>query len=625
MDKVKYNPTKWVDRTEDTQGSIVNANSMNNIEKGLVDVTKAVNTLITNPPAVGGDGTIVQKGEDGLSAFQLAQQEGFEGTLEEWLKTLKGETGEQGIPGERGETGPQGPQGEPGRDGISPDVSEFKEEISNKCKAIEQKVDEHIENCSSEGNGINRTDMVDYMGVQHDNIKDANDSNVEYILRKVNTTKYESSTILAKDTVLKQVRHAILKGVTKYRDKVSNELAERFQEGHDLISAKNPILTIKNRIEGVSEGKIVFSPVDYGQVIDVIDSSNFTIRTTGKRHSGIGSERFFIQDLDGVVGCTYVIEFDGKLLTGDLSNTIGVELGAWSEFISGYNGKLPEDGKYRAIVKCTTNPDANRGTRIYIKTSTTAHTVNVVEYQIRNLKIYPVKNDHETFQSNKVVINGEFGAVNDYADTVDLVTGEVVYYTALRQYQEGDETNNQVITDMEKTRYILDQPITQHIDLGGQKVYSFDGTTYYTCTSLNGHPAPILDIEVPTDVSSLFSRQQHEINQLADENSELKKRDNILVARTWDLDFSLNEVEWKLGEILNRPDSKFNTEFLRGTLSNVSLSKYEQAKILINSGVFIKENLIKQLTVYFNRNLLTQEEYNELVSLMENNEIIIPE
>lgn len=623
MDKVNYNPTTWVDRTSVTQGSIIDANSMNNIEKGIVDVTRAINTLITNPPVVGGDGTIVQKGEDGLSAFQLAQQEGFEGTLEEWLESLKGDKGDTGEQGERGETGPQGPQGEPGRDGVSPDITGFKEEISNKCIAIEQKVNDHIENSSNEGSGIKRTDMVDYMGVQHDNIKDANDSNVEYILRKVNTTKYESSTILAKDTVLKQVRHAVLKGVTKYRDNASNELGERFQEGHDLISAKNPILTIKNRIEGVSEGKIVFSPHDNTQLVNVIDSSNFTIKTTGSRHQGAVSNPFFIQDLGGVVGCKYIIEFDGKLLTGDLSNSIGVELSSWSDFTSGYNGKLPEDGKYRAIVKCNTNPDSNRRTKITIKPSTSVTNVsNKVEYQIRNLKIYPVKNDHETFQSNKVTINGEFGAVNDYADTVDLVTGEVVYYTALRQYEEGDETNNQVITDMEKTRYILDQPITQHIDLGGQKVYSFDGTTYYTCTSLNGHPAPILDIEVPTDVSTLIGRQQNEIKQLADENSELKKRDNLLVARTWDLDFSLNEVEWLLKESLIIQDSRNSLDYLRGTLSNVSISKYEQAMLLINSGVFIKDNLIKQLTVYLNRNYLSQEEYSDLVSLLGTDEII---
>lgn len=33
------------------------------------------------------------KGEDGLSAFQIAQLNGFQGTEAEWLKSLKGEKG----------------------------------------------------------------------------------------------------------------------------------------------------------------------------------------------------------------------------------------------------------------------------------------------------------------------------------------------------------------------------------------------------------------------------------------------------------------------------------------------------------------------------------------------------
>lgn len=50
-------------------------------------------------------------GEDGLSAYEIAAAHGFEGSEEEWLASLKGETGEQGPPGE---TGAAGPQGEPG-------------------------------------------------------------------------------------------------------------------------------------------------------------------------------------------------------------------------------------------------------------------------------------------------------------------------------------------------------------------------------------------------------------------------------------------------------------------------------------------------------------------------------
>lgn len=59
----------------------------------------------------------------GKSAYQLAVQEGFDGTLDEWLASLKGadgkdgETGPEGPRGIQGETGPQGPQGIQGETG----------------------------------------------------------------------------------------------------------------------------------------------------------------------------------------------------------------------------------------------------------------------------------------------------------------------------------------------------------------------------------------------------------------------------------------------------------------------------------------------------------------------------
>lgn len=49
-------------------------------------------------------------GTAGKSAYEIAVEHGFEGTEEEWLESLKGETGPQG---------PQGTQGPPGADGKS--------------------------------------------------------------------------------------------------------------------------------------------------------------------------------------------------------------------------------------------------------------------------------------------------------------------------------------------------------------------------------------------------------------------------------------------------------------------------------------------------------------------------
>lgn len=56
-------------------------------------------------------------GKDGASAYEVAVKNGFEGTEEEWLLSLKGEKGDVGEKGEKGEQGEKGEKGDPGADG----------------------------------------------------------------------------------------------------------------------------------------------------------------------------------------------------------------------------------------------------------------------------------------------------------------------------------------------------------------------------------------------------------------------------------------------------------------------------------------------------------------------------
>lgn len=60
---------------------------------------------------------------DGASAYEIALENGFEGSEGEWLESLRGEqgpvgpAGATGSKGEKGDTGPQGPKGETGAQG----------------------------------------------------------------------------------------------------------------------------------------------------------------------------------------------------------------------------------------------------------------------------------------------------------------------------------------------------------------------------------------------------------------------------------------------------------------------------------------------------------------------------
>ena len=66
----------------------------------------------------GDQGEPGKQGADGKSAYQLAVDSGFVGSESDWLTSLKGEKGDQGPKGDPGEQGIQGPKGNPGEQGI---------------------------------------------------------------------------------------------------------------------------------------------------------------------------------------------------------------------------------------------------------------------------------------------------------------------------------------------------------------------------------------------------------------------------------------------------------------------------------------------------------------------------
>ncbi len=64
-------------------------------------------------------------GKNGLSAYEIAVENGFVGTVSEWLESLKGVDGLPGKNGIDGKNGTDGKDGRDGVDGITPDMSEY--------------------------------------------------------------------------------------------------------------------------------------------------------------------------------------------------------------------------------------------------------------------------------------------------------------------------------------------------------------------------------------------------------------------------------------------------------------------------------------------------------------------
>ncbi len=67
----------------------------------------------------GEKGDIGDTGPDGKNAYQVAVDEGFEGTVSDWLESIKGDKGDKGDQGDQGIQGNPGADGTDGEDGAS--------------------------------------------------------------------------------------------------------------------------------------------------------------------------------------------------------------------------------------------------------------------------------------------------------------------------------------------------------------------------------------------------------------------------------------------------------------------------------------------------------------------------
>lgn len=85
-------------------------------------------------------------------------------------------------------------------------------------------------------------------------------------------------------------------------------------------------------------------------------------------------------------------------------------------------------------------------------------------------------------------------------------------------------------------RYILEQEVNKTVDLSDNVVYSYNGTTHYSCSSEEGSLVPTLSVKVPTDVQEVISEQRKII-------SEQEEAQNILIDSQLSLYESISGVQ----------------------------------------------------------------------------------
>lgn len=98
-----------------------------------------------------------------------------------------------------------------------------------------------------------------------------------------------------------------------------------------------------------------------------------------------------------------------------------------------------------------------------------------------------------------------------------------------------------------------------------------------------------------------------------------------IVATTWEIDYRVSELEWFIEDNMSPTMSVAKTMNLKLGGNTMALSRYEQAKIMILGGAYVRETLERQLTTYLRRGYLTQAEYDELIALMDARELVTEE
>ena len=100
-----------------------------------------------------------------------------------------------------------------------------------------------------------------------------------------------------------------------------------------------------------------------------------------------------------------------------------------------------------------------------------------------------------------------------------------------------------------------------------------------------------------------------------------------IIATTWDMDYRVCEIEWALEDsgILVVPQVAQTFNLKSKGVGTMALSRYQQAKIMILGGAYVRETLERQLTTYLRREYLTQTEYDELIALMDARELVTEE
>ena len=243
---------------------------------------------------------------------------------------------------------------------------------------------------------------------------------------------------------------------------------------------------------------------------------------------------------------------------------------------------------------------------------------------------------YEHYQSNKKDIllqnlgfDEGLRGINDISDELNSLRNVAIKRIGKREYREGDELLENIITDKTNTYYVLEEPIETPLD-ENINVKTFGERTYVSFeNSISGTSS----FKAPVDAAATISRLNRENRALEEENKNLRQdfesttltltdSDLELVKQNVDMDFRLMEVEFALDipQAILSSDIKFKNK--KGEVKSMARTPYEMMKIVILSGDYDREDYMHKVGKYYERGRMTKEEHDELMSLMTADEVI---
>ena len=296
---------------------------------------------------------------------------------------------------------------------------------------------------------------------------------------------------------------------------ISNIMIIEYQDGMEkwdipyfegMQSVKMPVLTTSTFIPMYSflkdDGKENFTKL-YTEFYEVTKDT-FTFKQSGHyQRIGITTDnfkkegkqtlernkeyQFKIEILENTLSIDMEIQCRPKYTDG-LTRIVGAGKTPIYEFSKTITSEIPEDDVHGSGEMILFHLPSGYNGEVSFK-------VTIGEGNVNNIK------------TNILTVNEEveLGSVGEVKDELNLLTGQLTQRTETRAYQEGDESNSEVLTDMTNTRYKLPKEVIKTVDLTvfnqdnqPTKLGTFENLTYVSLESAG--LIPEVEMEVATNL-----------------------------------------------------------------------------------------------------------------------------